>query len=178
MVPSNYDPVLRTYTGPWDGSMKSAWTNNPAWITYGIRTEDRFGLGKRIKPFMVDKWELYRIAKYCDQSVPNGLGGQPRAISTLRLINLRALEIPLVDLHGFLLLRRIPLSRLSSVSSHHAEGLSWRFETTFLLYMGISVALAKKVAQHSRPIGAEVLARCLLGRILADLSLRGLWRGG
>lgn len=86
VVPSNYDPIQRTYTGTWDGSMKSAWTNNPAWITYGICTEDRFGLGKRIKPFMVDKWELYRIAQYCDQLVPNGLGGQePRFLCDMNL---------------------------------------------------------------------------------------------
>lgn len=86
MVPSNYDPIQRTYTGTWDGSMKLAWTNNPAWITYGICTEDRFGLGKRIKSFMVDKWELYRIAQYCDQLVPNGLGGQePRFLCDMNL---------------------------------------------------------------------------------------------
>ncbi|WP_439821412.1 host specificity protein J [Pseudomonas sp. HLG18] len=86
MVPSNYDPIQRTYTGTWDGSMKSAWTNNPAWITYGICTNEMFGLGKRIKPFMVDKWELYRIAQYCDQLVPNGLGGQePRFLCDMNL---------------------------------------------------------------------------------------------
>lgn len=86
MVPSNYDPIARTYTGTWDGSMKSAWTNNAAWITYGVCTEDRFGLGKRIKPFMVDKWELYRIAQYCDQLVPNGLGGvEPRFLCDMNL---------------------------------------------------------------------------------------------
>ncbi|WP_433739005.1 host specificity protein J [Pseudomonas putida] len=85
-VPSNYDPILRTYTGTWDGTMKQAWTNNPAWITYGVCTEDRFGLGKRIKSFMVDKWELYRIAQYCDQLVPNGLGGQePRFLCDMNL---------------------------------------------------------------------------------------------
>ena len=86
MVPSNYDPVARTYAGTWDGSMKSAWTNNPAWITYGVCTEDRFGLGKRIKSFMVDKWELYRISQYCDQMVPNGLGGtEPRFLCDMNL---------------------------------------------------------------------------------------------
>lgn len=85
-VPSNYDPIARTYTGTWDGTMKQAWTNNPAWITFGICTEDRFGLGKRIKPFMVDKWELYRIAQYCDQLVPNGLGGtEPRFLCDMNL---------------------------------------------------------------------------------------------
>ncbi|MCG6574859.1 DUF1983 domain-containing protein [Pseudomonas sp. AF32] len=86
MVPSNYDPISRTYTGTWDGSMKLAWTNNPAWITYGICTEDRFGLGKRIKPFMIDVWELYRIAQYCDQLVPDGLGGtEPRFLCDMNL---------------------------------------------------------------------------------------------
>ncbi|MGY2337987.1 host specificity protein J [Pseudomonas sp. SDO5532_S415] len=85
-VPSNYDPILRTYTGTWDGTMKQAWTNNPAWVTYGVCTEDRFGLGKRIKPFMVDKWELYRIAQYADQMVPNGLGGlEPRFLCDMNL---------------------------------------------------------------------------------------------
>ncbi len=86
MVPSNYDPFQRTYSGAWDGTMKSAWTNNPAWITFGVCTEDRFGLGKRIKPFMIDKWELYRIAQYCDQLVPNGLGGtEPRFLCDMNL---------------------------------------------------------------------------------------------
>jgi predicted phage tail protein len=86
MVPSNYDPVARTYAGTWDGTMKSAWTNNPAWITYGVCTEDRFGLGKRIKPWMVDKWELYRISQYCDQLVPNGLDGtEPRFLCDMNL---------------------------------------------------------------------------------------------
>jgi predicted phage tail protein len=86
MVPSNYDPVQRTYSGTWDGTMKSAWTNNPAWITFGVCTEDRFGLGKRIKSFMVDKWELYRIAQYCDQLVPDGKGGtEPRFLCDMNL---------------------------------------------------------------------------------------------
>ncbi|QHD05555.1 host specificity protein J [Pseudomonas sp. R76] len=85
-VPSNYDPVARTYSGAWDGTMKEAWTNNPAWVTYGICTQDRFGLGKRIKPWMVDKWELYRIAQYCDQLVSNGADGvEPRFLCDMNL---------------------------------------------------------------------------------------------
>jgi predicted phage tail protein len=85
-VPSNYDSYARTYSGVWDGTFKQAWTNNPAWVTFGICTVDRFGLGKRIKPFMVDKWELYRIAQYCDQLVPDGIGGQePRFLCDMNL---------------------------------------------------------------------------------------------
>lgn len=85
-VPSTYDPITRTYSGVWDGTFKQAWTNNPAFVTYGLCVEDRFGLGKRIKPWMVDKWEMYRIAQYCDQLVPDGLGGQePRYLCDLNL---------------------------------------------------------------------------------------------
>ncbi|WP_028616704.1 phage tail protein [Pseudomonas canadensis] len=85
-VPSNYDPVSRTYSGIWDGTLKEVYTNNPVWATYGITTVDRFGLGRRIKPWMVDKWELYRISQYCDQLVPDGKGGQePRFICNLNL---------------------------------------------------------------------------------------------
>jgi predicted phage tail protein len=85
-VPSNYDPLTRTYTGVWDGTFKQAWTNNPAFVTYGLCVEDRFGLGKRIKSWMVDKWEMYRIAQYCDQLVSNGQGGQePRFLCDMNL---------------------------------------------------------------------------------------------
>ena len=85
-VPSNYDPVSRTYSGIWDGTLKEAYTNNPVWATYGITTTDRFGLGRRIKPWMVDKWELYRISQYADQMVPDGKGGQePRFICNLNV---------------------------------------------------------------------------------------------
>ncbi|WP_176509451.1 phage tail protein [Pseudomonas urethralis] len=85
-VPSNYDPETRTYTGVWDGTLKQAWTNNPAFVTYGLCVEDRFGLGKRIKSWMVDKWEMYRIAQYCDQLVPDGMGGQePRYLCDMNL---------------------------------------------------------------------------------------------
>ncbi|WP_454833301.1 phage tail protein [Pseudomonas veronii] len=85
-VPSNYDPVSRSYTGIWDGTFKQAWTDNAVWMTYDITTADRFGLGRRIKPWMVDKWELYRISQYCDQLVPDGKGGmEPRFICNLNL---------------------------------------------------------------------------------------------
>lgn len=85
-VPSNYDPETRTYTGIWDGTFKEAYTNNPSWVTRGITINDRFGLGRRIKSWMVDKWELYRISQYCDQLVPDGKGGmEPRFLCDLNL---------------------------------------------------------------------------------------------
>lgn len=74
-VPTTYDPVQRSYTGTWDGSFKWAYSNNPAWVFYDIVLNPRFGLGDRLDVTQVDKWELYRIAQYCDQLVPDGLGG-------------------------------------------------------------------------------------------------------
>ncbi len=74
-VPATYDPVARTYSGTWDGSFKWAYSNNPAWVFYDMVLNPRFGLGDRLDATQVDKWELYRIAQYCDQLVPDGLGG-------------------------------------------------------------------------------------------------------
>lgn len=78
-VPSNYDPISRSYNGLWDGRFKIAWTNNPAWIFYDLMTNKRYGMGQRLGDFGVDKWALYAIAQYCDVSVPDGFGGtEPR----------------------------------------------------------------------------------------------------
>lgn len=75
-VPSNYDPVSRTYIGIWDGTFKRAYTNNPAWIYYDLCTNKRYALGNRLTEQMIDKWSLYRLAQYCDQMVNDGKGGQ------------------------------------------------------------------------------------------------------
>lgn len=72
LVPSNYNPITRAYTGIWNGTFKRAWTNNPAWIFYDLIINDRYGLGEFIRPEIVDKWSLYTIAQYCDQEVPSG----------------------------------------------------------------------------------------------------------
>jgi predicted phage tail protein len=74
-IPANYDPIARTYSGSWDGTFKWGWTNNPAWIWFDVLTVPRFGLGRRVTPEMLDKWELYRIAQRCDQKIPDGKGG-------------------------------------------------------------------------------------------------------
>ena len=75
-VPSNYDPVSRTYIGMWDGTFKRAYSNNPAWIYYDLCTNKRYALGNRLTEQMIDKWSLYRLAQYCDQMVNDGKGGQ------------------------------------------------------------------------------------------------------
>jgi predicted phage tail protein len=78
-VPDNYDPVYRTYSGSWSGGFKWAYSNNPAWIFYDLILDEIYGMGSRIDASMVDKWELYEISRYCDESVSDGAGGtEPR----------------------------------------------------------------------------------------------------
>lgn len=78
-VPDNYDPDTREYTGTWDGSFKMAYSNNPAWVFYDIILDKVSGMGNRIDSSMIDKWELYQIAEYCDEMVSDGASGkEPR----------------------------------------------------------------------------------------------------
>lgn len=80
-VPNNYDPETRQYSGIWDGTFKNAWTDNPAWVLRDIIESGRYGLKKFFPPAkqgnaLCDKWTLYEIAKYCDEYVSDGEGGQ------------------------------------------------------------------------------------------------------
>ena len=78
-VPTTYDPVNRTYSGSWQGDFKYAYTNNPAWVFYDLVLDKIYGMGNRVDASMIDKWELYSIAQYCDEMVANGAGGkEPR----------------------------------------------------------------------------------------------------
>ena len=79
-VPSIYDPETRTYApGIWRGDFKKAWTENPAWIFYDLATNPDVGIGKRISEYGLNKFQLYQIAQYCDELVPDGYGGkEPR----------------------------------------------------------------------------------------------------
>lgn len=85
-VPSNYNPETRQYDGNWDGRFKGQgskddpvpeskklWTDNPAWCLYDLISNKRYGVGKfGIKPENIDRWTLYKIAKYCDEFIPTG----------------------------------------------------------------------------------------------------------
>lgn len=85
-VPTNYDPVTRTYIGTWDGTFKLAYSNNPAWCFYDMVTNSRYGLGDYIDPASADKWALYSIGQYCDELVDDGFGGtEPRFTCNLYL---------------------------------------------------------------------------------------------
>ena len=90
-VPSNYNPETRQYTGgTWDGSFKTAWTNNPAWVFYDVLTQPRFStLARRLNVADIDKWSLYQIGKYCDEPVNDGFGGkEPRFVCNAYITDL------------------------------------------------------------------------------------------
>jgi predicted phage tail protein len=49
------------------------WTDNPAWIFYDLVTNKRYGLGKYgVAEDFVNKWNIYELAKHCDQLVKTG----------------------------------------------------------------------------------------------------------
>jgi hypothetical protein len=83
----DYTTTKQIYQGDWDGSFDYGWTDNPAWILYDLLTSKRYGLGSYIDESQVNKWELYKIAKFCDATndegyfigVSDGVGGlEPR----------------------------------------------------------------------------------------------------
>jgi len=84
---TDYTTKKQIYTKDWDGTFTYAWTDNPAWILYDLLTSKRYGLGSYIDESQVNKWELYKIARFCDAvddegyfvGVSNGFGGlEPR----------------------------------------------------------------------------------------------------
>ncbi len=94
-VPNNYDPIQKSYTGVWDGEFKTnsdgtirrEWTDNPAWCFYDLLSNQRYGLGRFLDEAQIDKWTLYDISRYCDEMVPDGLGGvEPRFTANLIIL--------------------------------------------------------------------------------------------
>ena len=105
-IPSNYTPrhlttdgKTATYTKLWDGTFSDEnttnqsglekgvyYTDNPAWVFYDMLTNDRYGLGSYLEVVDIDKFSLYKIAKYCDELVPDGKGGtEPRFTANVYL---------------------------------------------------------------------------------------------
>jgi hypothetical protein len=71
-VPDNYDSEAKEYSGDWGGNYSKSlrWTDNPAWIFHDLCINGRYGLAKSILTENdINKWELYKISKYCDELV-------------------------------------------------------------------------------------------------------------
>lgn len=114
LIPSNYDPVLRKYINqsgektPWNGLFKGQenssqslysvedsnkyWTDNPAWILFDLIDNPRFGVSRYgLEPGSIDKWQLFKISKYCDEFVDTGYNVEtktkiPRAFYTDNIV--------------------------------------------------------------------------------------------
>ena len=89
LIPSNYNPINADgsdrrfssdqstrgdliYDGPWDGTFKFGWSDNPAWIYYDLLINTRYGIGSHLRDVeIVDKWTLYEIGMYCDAVTMN-----------------------------------------------------------------------------------------------------------
>lgn len=73
-IPSNYNPITRTYSGYWNGAFQTAWTDNPAWILYDLITNPEYGISNYIgQTVQADIWAFYDAALYndCATFVPN-----------------------------------------------------------------------------------------------------------
>ncbi|MGV2866459.1 host specificity protein J [Achromobacter sp. AGC39] len=94
-VPSNYDPVSRTYVGNWNGTFKMAISGCPAWVLFDVLTDKRYGIGNYIDEDQVDIAELYTIGRYCDELVSDGFGGtEPRfSINTMIQTQAQAFQV-------------------------------------------------------------------------------------
>lgn len=104
LIPTNYNPISRKYDGPWNGLFKGQtdaaqsinqisdnnkyWTDNPAWVFFDLLHNPRYGIGKYgLEESNIDKWQLYKVAKYCDELVETDFPietstAKPRAFST------------------------------------------------------------------------------------------------
>ncbi|TAJ84560.1 host specificity protein J [Reyranella sp.] len=96
-IPSNYDPITRKYTGDWNGTFTTAWSDNPAWCFYDLLTNTRYGLGLDLAAVNPWKWDLYTIGQYCDAvdetgtyvGVDDGAGGKEPRYTCNMLLNSR-----------------------------------------------------------------------------------------
>ena len=104
LVPSNYNASTRTYDGPWDGLMKGQdseltsvhgisdndkqWSDNPAWVFFDLLHNARYGVGKYgLSEYDIDKWQLYKIAKYCDELVETDYPIETKSLFPRRFIS-------------------------------------------------------------------------------------------
>lgn len=149
-VPSNYDTRTRKYTGVWDGTFKTDWTDNPAWILYDVVTSKRYGLGNRLGDFGADKWTLYQVSQYCDQLVPDGFGGQePRFTCNAWLTEQRSAYDVINDICS--IFRAMPVwngQQLTVVMDRPSDPV-WTYTNANVSKDGFSYTFSPKKARHN-----------------------------
>lgn len=149
-VPSNYDTRTRKYTGMWDGTFKTDWTDNPAWILYDVVTSKRYGLGNRLGEFGADKWALYQVSQYCDQLVPDGFGGQePRFTCNAWLTEQRSAYDVINDICS--IFRAMPVwngQQLTVVMDRPSDPV-WTYTNANIEKDGFNYTFSAKKARHN-----------------------------
>lgn len=149
-VPSNYDTRTRKYTGMWDGTFKTDWTDNPAWILYDVVTSKRYGLGNRLGEFGADKWTFYQVSQYCDQLVPDGFGGQePRFTCNAWITEQRSAYDVINDICS--IFRAIPVwngQQLTVVMDRPSDPV-WTYTNANVSKDGFSYTFSAKKARHN-----------------------------
>lgn len=149
-VPSNYDTRTRKYTGMWDGTFKTDWTDNPAWILYDVVTSKRYGLGNRLGEFGADKWALYQVSQYCDQLVPDGFGGQePRFTCNAWLTEQRSAYDVINDICS--IFRAMPVwngQQLTVVMDRPADPV-WTYTNANVDESGFSYTFSARKSRHN-----------------------------
>ena len=97
----NFRGDLNTFTT--GTNIDLVWTDNPVWVLLDLLTNDRYGLGKFIDPnddfALIDKFQLYQLAQYCDELIPDGKGGvEPRFTCNMYITELAEAQRHLSDL--------------------------------------------------------------------------------
>jgi len=79
-IPTTYTPRelsdtgLAKYEDFWGGAFKHPfYTDNPAWIFLDLLTNSRYGAGKWVNTSDIDIYALYRVSRYCDELVEDGV---------------------------------------------------------------------------------------------------------
>ena len=99
----NFRGDIKTFTTKSSPNYNPVWTDNPVWILLDILTNDRYGIGKHVDPdddfANIDKYQLFQLAKYCDELVPDGKGGtEPRFSCNVYIKNTQEAQKVIKDL--------------------------------------------------------------------------------
>lgn len=70
-IPTNYNPISKTWAGTWDGYFKKGWTDNNALIARELIMNRDWGKRASEPQLQVDPVTLMEAIKYCDEMVPN-----------------------------------------------------------------------------------------------------------
>jgi len=85
-VPSNFNPETGVYTGDWDGTFTTRYSNDPAWVLYDILTADDV-LGPYIDPANLNRYDFQTISEYNNAQVDDGKGGTEKRYTFNGVIN-------------------------------------------------------------------------------------------